>query len=360
MPRIFADKSNRAFGEIILIITAVSSLLFFLVFEIFQKAYLYIDILIHKIQTDCGCAQMTQLFTMHPFIFGAIAASVIFIFAFVSFSIYKLIKLIVQTGKFSRRYLVHVKRKHSAKLKQTLADLNFNKNRIVEVRDLKPVVFCFGLFNPKVCISNGLIKILSRDELEAVLLHENSHMIAKEPIKLFVIKLFYSIFFFLPGIKTYVNKYITFSELAADELATNNFSDRLKLARAIFKISQEEEKYLLRSELALSFFTSTIAERVNKLSDNNYVPKFRIWGKEFLLRLCSAVFIVLFAFIFLSNSTKALVMHNNGGCNLGSEQSQDVGIACNLNDDQQICREDNSSHQHMNGCNMINYAPVDK
>ena len=354
MKRIFADKLSKAFGEIILIITAVSGLLFFLVFKISHKAYLYADILIHRFKTDCECTQMTQLFTMHPFIFGALGASVIFIVAFISFFIYKLIKLIFQTRKFSRQYLVHVKHKYSSKLKQIISDLNLDKNKIVEVRDSKPIVFCFGLFNPKVCISNGLIKILSSGELEAVLLHENSHMIAKEPLKLFIIKLFYSIFFFLPGIKTYVNKYVTFSELAADELATNNFADGSKLAGAIFKISQQEEKHLLRSELALSFFTSTIAERVNKLSDNNYVPKFQVWGKEFLLRLCSVAFIILFTFVFLSDSTKALTMHNNGGCSIGAEQNQNIETTCNLNNNQQICSEELSSHPHMNGCNMVN------
>lgn len=354
MKRIFENKSNGVFREIVFIIASVFGLLSFFVFNISQKAYLYADILIHKFKTNCGCAEMTQLFTMHPFIFGAVAASVALIIAFVSFFVYKLIKLIVQTRKFSKQYLIHVKHKHSLKLRQIISNLNFDKKRIVEVRDSRPVVFCFGLLRPKVCISNGLVKILSKDELTAVLLHEHSHMIANEPLKLFIIKLFYSVFFFLPGIKTYVNKYVTFSELAADELATNNFTDRSKLAKAIFKISAEEEKHLLRSELALSFFTSTIAERVNKLSDSNYVPKFRMLGKEFLLRLCSVVFMVLFTFIFLSDSTKALAMHNNGGCDLSSKQSQNIETSCNLNNDQQICSEDFSSHQHVDGCNIIN------
>ena len=328
MKRIFANKSNRVFREIAFIITAVFGILSFFIFNIFQKAYLYVDILIHKFKTNCGCAEMAQLFVMHPFIFGALVVLVIFIIAFVSFFVYKLMKLIFQTGKFSKQYLVHKKHKHSSKLKQIISDLNLDKNKIVEVRDSKPIVFCFGLFNPKVCISNGLVKILNKDELEAVLLHEHSHMIANEPLKLFVIKLFYSVFFFLPGIKTYVNKYITFSELAADELATNNFTDRSKLARAIFKISKEEEKHLFRSELALSFFTSTIAERVNKLFDSNYAPKFRMLGKEFFLRLFFAVFVVLFTVIFLSGSTKALTMHNNGGCDLNSDSDQNIEVSC--------------------------------
>ncbi len=338
MQKNFAEKSKGLFRQIMLMIAGVSGLLLFLFFKIYQKIYLYAGILIHKITTACDCTQMSQLFSMHPFIFGSLVALSILIISFISRAVYKLIKLIIQTRKFSTQYLIRVKLQHSAKLRQVIADLHLDKNRIMEVRDAKPIVFCYGLWQSKVCISNGLIKILQRDELEAVLLHEASHMFAKEPLKLFIIKLFYSIFFFLPGLKTYVNKYATFSELAADECATDNFTDRAKLARAIFKISQVEEKHALRSGLALSFFTSTIAERVNKLSDNDYMPKFRVWGRGFLFGLCSVVFTISLIIVLLADSTKAFAMHDYGGCSAASTQDRAIVSACdNSKADQQNC-----------------------
>ncbi len=352
MERTFADKSNGVFRQIIFIITVIVGLLSFLIFLISQKAYLYIGILIHKIETACGCDQMNQLISMHPFIFGALFVLSLFITVFISRAVYKFVKLIVQTRKFSAYYLARAKFQHSSKLRQVIADMYLDGKRIVEVRDASPVVFCFGLWNPKICISNGLIKILQREELEAVLLHEVSHMSAKEPIKLFIIKLFYGIFFFLPGLKTYVNKYVTFSELAADERATNNFTERSKLARAIYKISQAEERRAFRSELALSFFTSTIAERVNKLSDNNYMPKFQIWGGRFLLGLLSVIFIASSVVALLADSAKAFAMHNNGGRALNFVSSQCVAPACGLNNERQICGQNGATHQHLQSCNM--------
>ena len=265
MPGNFLDKSNGVFRHIITLIVAVFGVLLFLFFKIYQKAYLYTSILIHKIETACGCTQMTQLFSMHPFIFGAIVVLSVLIIAFIVYAIFKLVKLVLQTRKFSDQYLANAKSKHSAKLRQIIFDLGLEKNSIIEIEDSRPVVFCFGLWKTMVCISSGLINLLEKDELKAVLLHEDSHLVAKEPLRLFIIKFFFSIFFFLPGIKTYLNKYITYSELAADERATNNFTDKSKLTKAIFKITQEEERNMLRSGLALSFFTSTIDERVNKL-----------------------------------------------------------------------------------------------
>lgn len=314
----FAKKSNQTFQQILLIITIFSSLLAFLIFKILKNAYLYASVLVHKLVADCGCTQMTQLITMHPYVFSALFTLTALIIASFIFSAYKLIKLIISTRKFSSLYTKYTRTKHSLKLKKIIADLKLDQSKIIEIRESKPTVFCFGILIPKICISTGLIKMLDRDELEAVLLHENSHLIAHEPTKLFIVKFFYSIFFFLPGLKTSINKYTTYSELAADELATNNFTDRPKLARAIMKITDREDTLLLRDGLALSFFTSTINERVNKLSDNSYIPKFKMWGKGFLLSLFSVGLASMLLIVLLSDSAEAFNMHNASQCELNS------------------------------------------
>ena len=354
MERYFANKSNGVFRRITFIMMAITGLLSFLIYEIYQKAYLYIGILLHKIETACGCTAMNQLISMHPFIFGALITLSAFIITFIPWIIYRLVKLIIQNRKFTTHYLKLAKSKHSSKLKQIIANLHLDKNRIVEIRESKPVVFCYGFWKPRVCISRGLVQILRREELIAVLLHESSHMSAQEPRKLFIIKLFYSIFFFLPGIKTYVNKFITFSELAADERATNNFTERTQLASAILKISQTEEQNLLRSELALSFFTSALVERVNKLSDNAYMPKFRVWSKGFLLGLCSVVFMMSLVILLLTNSAKAFAMHNNGECAIHTASGKNLASTCSLDGNQQICGYNGIYSQHLQNCDLNN------
>lgn len=340
MKQYFAKRSSSVFRQIIFIIMSIFGLVFFLFFKIYQKVYLYGGILVHSIKTACKCTQMTQLIAMHPLIFGALFVLSLIIITFLSYSFYKLIKLLIQTRNFSAQYLANEKPKHSAKLRQIIFDLHLNKKRIIEIREVKPTVFCFGLFRPKVCISSGLIKILRKDELGAVLLHEHQHMVVKEPLKLFVVKYFQSIFFFLPGIRTVINKYITFSELAADERASDDSVGRSKLARAIFKISEAEEKQLLRSELALSFFSSVIEERVNWLSDNDYVPKFKLWSKGFLFGLGLVTFGILTVFVFLSGSAKAYEMHNDGSCGFGKNE-QSTALICDSHNYTEICESGN-------------------
>jgi len=352
MGRIFAEKSNTVFKQIVFLIVAASSVLFFVFFEIYQKAYLYAGVLIHKIKTACGCTEMSQLIAMHPWIFGALGILSLVIFAFLVYSVYKLAKSIIQTRKFSAKYLINKKSKHSSKLERTILNLNLDKSRVVEIRESKPVVFCFGLWRPKTCISSGLIKILRKDELEAVLLHEHHHVVSREPIKLFIIKYSQNILFFLPGLKTLIKKYFTFSELAADELATDSFRNRSKLSRAIFKISEREEKQLFRESLSLSFFSSVISERVNRLSDDSYMPNFKLWGKRFIFGLCSITVALLTMFVFLSDSSKAFAMHNNGSCFLGAGQNQNESLSCNLDESEQVCAESNQLHNESGGCEM--------
>lgn len=351
MERTFAKSSNLAFGQFALIIIAASGLTFFLLLRIYQKIYLYFRILLHKIETDCGCTQMTQLIAMHPFIFGTFIALSIIILAFIFYTVYKLVRLLTNTKKFTAQYLVNIKTNHSAKLTQAIINLSLDHVKVIEIRNSKPVAFCFGLWRPRICISNGLIKILRQDELEAVLLHEQRHVISKEPIKLLIIKYFHSIFFFLPGINTHINKYLTYSELAADELATINFTDRSKLARALYKISETEEKQILGNNLALSFFSSVIAQRVNRLSDDAYKPEFKLWGKGFVFGLCSVAMVILTAFIFLMDSNKAFAMHSNGSCLADSKVSSD-NLTCNLESNEQICTQNNNKHQDMASCDM--------
>lgn len=326
----FAGKSEAVFRQIAFIIMAVSALAGFLFFRIYRDVYSYAGALIHKIKTACECASMAQLMAMHPFIFVALAALSLIVLTFLFYAVYKLVKLIIQTRRFTAQYLTGAKFGHSSKLRRAILNLNLDKSRIIEVRELKPVVFCFGLWRPKVCVSSGLVKIMSQDELEAVLLHEHHHLIHRGPLKLFIIKCFQNVFGWLPGIKTCAKRYITFSELAADELATNNFTDKSKLAQALFKISENEEKQLLRSGLALSFFSSVIAERVNKLSDDGYAPRFNFWGKKFVLGLGLVVSGLLSMFILLSDSASALAMHDYGGCSMNNTVGQNSVSICTM------------------------------
>ncbi|MEK7644243.1 MAG: M56 family metallopeptidase [Patescibacteria group bacterium] len=340
----YALKSKRTFRQILVAISAFSGLLVFLIYRISENAYSFGTVLIHKLTTDCDCAPMTALLSMHPYIFGALSTlSILIISAFIFF-IAKLARLIYRTRKFYGSYTKLSKTKHSPKLREILSNIGLGRDKVIEIREAKPIVFCYGFWIPRICISTGLVKMLNRNELQAVMLHENSHRRSYEPAKLFIVKFFCSIFFFLPGLKTYARQYATYSELAADEKATNNFTDKPRLAIAILKISEKEDRILLRDGLALSFFSSTIEERVNKLADNNYTPQFRLLGRGVLFNLGALVIAVMLLVGLTADSSAAFAMHNRS-CSADSKESTENATACLSNSNQLSC-EANPSVPH--------------
>ncbi len=352
MQRSFAQKANLTFVEIIAIVLSTVGVVIFLFWEIYQRVYLYGGVLIHKLLTACGCTQMAQLIAMHPLIFIAVITLGLVIMTYLFYTVYRLIKLIIQTRRFVSLYLKRAKDQHSTKLRDVVAGLNIDASKVIEIRDVRTVVFCFGLWRPKVCISSGLIKMLDKGELEAVLLHEYHHLISREPVKMFAIKYFQSIFFFLPGIKAGVNKYLTYSELAADERATNNFLDKLKLARALYKISEKEENLLLRTGLALSFFSSVIGVRVSKLSNNDYVPNFKLQVTRFYTGLGIAIVVLLGMMLFLTDSSKAFAMHDTGSCISNINGTQNNGLVCDDNTQQSAGLNEGNYSAALTNCKM--------
>jgi len=334
MDQFFASKTKIAFYQTVSAAAVALAAIFFVSLKVYRLSGLYLELLIHKIKDACGCTDMTQFFSMHPDIFRAVILFGIGIGIFIFYSLYKLAKLILRTKKYTAHYLSFARAGHSAKLKAAIKALDLDGARIVEINDPGSVVFCFGFWRPKICISRALIDMLDVNELKAVLLHEAQHMISYEPLKVFVVKYFYNIFFFLPGLKNSSKKYITFSELAADEKASENSVERSSLASAILKISEQEEYRRLKSGSTLSFFSSAIEERANRLSDETYIPEFKFLDKSLILGSLGLAVVSLFVLFVFSNSTKAFEMHSNSGCIAPDNSKSD--LFCSLAGQQNI------------------------
>src|SRR5258708_5231881 len=141
----------------------------------------------------------------------ALLASTIFMIGFLI-----LIQQIIKT----RRYIKsHLKRQaRSTVLIKTLVTELKLTGKIDVVKDSKRFSFCYGILNPRICISMGLIKNLTPNELKAVLLHESYHLKSHDPLKNIVAKVVSLMFFFIPTLKD-VERFYTFSkEINADDL----------------------------------------------------------------------------------------------------------------------------------------------
>jgi len=251
----------------------------------------------------CNCTSFISL-SKNPTLFASYILSAIVIGLFFTHIAIKSLKLKRETSKFTKSILADATRA-SFKLSRSAKRVNLH-GKVVEIKSARPIVFCFGFLKPKICISSGLIKKLNQEELQTVLLHEKLHLMRREPMKMYIIKLAQTTMWFIPGIRSLAKKYKTFSELLADSFATNNFSYKTPLARALYKVMNFKEHARLFDNLALTQFSTITDERVLALSSASYAPREKTFGKEFIASIFSIVFILAVAYNMLFSPSKTL------------------------------------------------------
>ena len=64
-------------------------------------------------------------------------------------------------------------------------------------------------------ISQGALELLSDDELEAVLAHENHHLHVRDPLRLACGRILSQALFFVPALRTLFSRYADLAELNA-------------------------------------------------------------------------------------------------------------------------------------------------
>ena len=294
-------KSNLLFFQIV----SLGIIIFLLFAGLIFKIYNYIfsatgEFALKQANAICGCKTFvsqnhTTLIGLLLFIGAALVLTIIIAVGRVIFSA-------IKTNKFVRLQKSKLTEK-SLKLAQ-ITDLLGITNWVEEIDSDCPIIFCYGITKPKICVSSKVVQSLSVSELRAVLMHETQHMISREPARLLVIK-FINTFRFIPGIKNLTKKYLSFSELAADELATNNFTEKIDLARAMSKILALEEKTIIQKGMALSYFSQITEDRVRVLSENDYIPTFR---RE-VIKVFFGIAVTMALFFYFSSEIKAQTNH---------------------------------------------------
>jgi|GEM_PF-6535124 len=265
-------KTNRLFLQIVL---AAIFLITALIITFDSSLHIALtslgDFISNKAQAACGCGAAPHSF-LYLISNGLTITLALALTSLVFTALLKTFLAFLHTKKF-----IHAQKKYLTPLssKLLLAATNTNTaNTLVEINTKQPFIFCYGLVFPKIYISSAIVTALSNHELQAALLHEKHHILFKEPARLLFIK-FLNGFNIIPGIKTLTAKYLSFAEIAADELATHNFTEKSYLASAMIKILEMEEHALIQKELSLSFFSQITEERILVLSNSKYTPVFK-------------------------------------------------------------------------------------
>lgn len=108
--------------------------------------------------------------------------------------------------------------------------------RVDVVRAPHPYSFCYGLLRPRICLSTGLVRLLSEAEIEAVLLHERYHLRHRDPLKILLARVLGHAFFFLPLVAELGRHYQLATEVAADREVIQVQGHRVALALVLYTL----------------------------------------------------------------------------------------------------------------------------
>jgi BlaR1 peptidase M56 len=120
-------------------------------------------------------------------------------------------------------------------LARAVAHVGFEAARVHVVEGSPNPAFTSGWWRPQIYIAASLPLQLNTDELEAVLLHEMSHVLRRDPLRQFAWRTMAAILFWLPAIRRLVDELAIEAEIQADDYAAR--VRPLPLASAILRMS---------------------------------------------------------------------------------------------------------------------------
>ncbi len=202
------------------------------------------------------------------------------------------------------------------------------ENKIVVYKSEQPSAFCIGILRPKIFISSGMIQLLNKTEMEAVILHEVYHLKHKNNLMVFVFNTFSYILFIFPFIKDLKRQYEIHEETEADKHAHTYLKGNGPIVNSLKKLLLYEEP-VLKYGFAFSK-THDVEYRIRSIIQNRVqINTFSF--HNILISLFS--FTVLSVLLFLP-VTKTHV----------HAQGRDVMVMCYDNDNcQQMCKSNHVS-----------------
>jgi Zn-dependent protease with chaperone function len=107
----------------------------------------------------------------------------------------------------------------------------------IDLVDLpQPIALAYGLSQPRVCVSTGLVRTLEPLELRAVLLHERVHQARRDPARLLLGYCLTTMLFWLPVARDLYDHLRVVGEVEADAAVARVSGGRAALAGALVKL----------------------------------------------------------------------------------------------------------------------------
>jgi|GEM_PF-2103554 len=151
---------------------------------------------------------------------------------------------------------------------------------VVVLSNEKPLAFCFGFLQPRICLSTGMADALTDRQLKAVLLHEDHHRRHFDPLRTLLIEVLHSVLFFLPVITELSDLVLTSFELKADRYAAQA-AGRSSLAGALYQILSHPLNSHLPEAVAIRGFSANDARVAQLLGEAQ--PRLRLSARNLIV-----------------------------------------------------------------------------
>ncbi len=194
-------------------------------------------------------------------------------------------------------------------LQKVICKHNLDGKIISIIGGNKLTAYTIGLLHPKIIVSRSLIQKLSKEQLEAVILHELYHLRNHHVMWLLFSRLISSLFFFIPLIEYLARELRTEFELAADAFVVRNQKTRDHLCSSLALNLQYSGGVIPH------FATSPIEKRVEVLVGNG-ISFERIGIRPLTLSILSLALMLGMAFIQPTQVAAGFTFETGGICSV--------------------------------------------
>ncbi|HEY3375395.1 MAG TPA: M56 family metallopeptidase [Candidatus Aquicultor sp.] len=173
--------------------------------------------------------------------------------------------VIVLARRAAQRY--HIKAVCVPKLRTVLEELNAESFDVRVSEESNVVAFTYGVLKPVMCLSGGVIEVLSTEELSALVAHEIAHIKRRDNLAIFVALFVRDFLWPLPVSHHLLSIFIHEKEFAADDFAVSITGKPVELASAIVSVSKAARSHKRLSPAYATFFSdkATAKTRVHRL-----------------------------------------------------------------------------------------------
>lgn len=245
----------------------------------------------------------------------------------------KAVFVIASARRVARRY--HHSAQEFPRLIAVLSDLGAEDVRVRVAGDAGISAFTYGVIQPTICLSSGLIDKLDDIKLTALVAHEMGHIKRRDNLAIFLALFVRDFLWPLPISHQLFAIFVSEKEFAADDFAVRVTGKPLELAGAIVSVAKALQNKKALSPAYATFFsnTATAKTRIHRLLQSGDAARTSVLrlvtGALISILILASVVGFAYAQPSLSGSTYgkckmggACVKHNYSCCNNSNDSSK--------------------------------------